>query len=99
MHTTLRRCSLRRCLTLLMLAALASCAQPPVEGPPVHKGADKPGATDAATGSEPDFSLLPIDAAPRPPCKPVTCADGPYCAEIGDGCGGRLTCGACSGDL
>jgi hypothetical protein len=54
--------------------------------------------TESGTGSGP--TLIGSDG-PAPPkgdgCVPVACATagGSYCGDIGDGCGGKLSCGDC----
>src|SRR3954454_2266669 len=42
-----------------------------------------------------------VCAAVDPHCKPLTCdqTGGRYCGKVGDGCGGTLDCGDCSGGL
>jgi hypothetical protein len=97
METVAMETRVRRWAALLVVASLLGCAQPPVEG---GKGTAKSkGNTQVDAGDALGFVLPEIDAAPRPPCTPITCATGPYCGEIGDGCGNKLTCGGCAAGL
>src|SRR5262245_13367188 len=40
-----------------------------------------------------------VSGCPPAPCQPTTCAQlGKNCGSAGDGCGGTLSCGTCSGN-
>src|SRR5688572_13156778 len=81
--------------SLLSLLLFAACTQPAVEGG--GKGKGKPGSEklDGSAGQGRDFGLPVTEPPERPPCTPIKCSLGPYCGEIGDGCGNSLTCGEC----
>jgi hypothetical protein len=82
---------------LAALAALAACAGPTV-APAAQGGASGDASVYADTAG--NFGLPPTtDAPPKPPCTPISCAVGPYCGDIGDGCGNKLGCGECPAGL
>lgn len=68
-------------------------------------GEERDGALPASDADVParDAGPAPRDAAPPrdagPGCTPTTCeAVGAQCGSVGDGCGGSLACGDCTGE-
>src|SRR5216110_2784320 len=78
------------------LTALGACAPPTVDVPASAAQGGPSGDASVVADTAPKFCLPDaMDAPPKPPCSPISCAMGPYCGDIGDGCGNRVDCGEC----